>query len=103
MWLIFSLLSLRAQPPSCGILCRCAEHFASLYGLSPARLIVIEPKGRAPKINLSLGQTDWQPSGKQARLESPGDGPAELLLFEFKTGPVDAQEGKPKTHDHPRE
>ena len=29
-------------------------------------------------------------------------GAAELLLFEFKTGPVDAQEGKPKTHDHPR-
>jgi hypothetical protein len=76
---------------------------ALLIALSPARLIVIEPKGKSPKINLSLGQTGWQPSGKQPRLESPDGGPAELLLFEFKTGPVDAQEGKPKTHDHPRE
>jgi hypothetical protein len=76
---------------------------ALLIALSPARLIVIKPKGKAPKINLSLGQTGWQPSGKQARLESPGGGPAELLLFEFKTGPVDTQEGKPMAHNHPRE
>jgi hypothetical protein len=76
---------------------------ALMIALSPASLGVIWPKGKASKLNLSLGQTAWQPAGKQARLESPGGAPAELLLFEFKTGPVDAQEGKPKTHDHPRE
>jgi len=74
-----------------------------LIALSPSRLGVMEPNGKAPKLNLSLGQVGWQPSGKQARLESPGGEPAELLLFEFKTGPADAKEGKPKTHDHPRE
>jgi hypothetical protein len=74
-----------------------------LITLSPARLSMIEPKGKDPKLNLGLGQMGWQPAGKQASLESPGGAPAELLLFEFKTGPVDAQEEKPKTHDHPRE
>jgi hypothetical protein len=76
---------------------------ALLIALSPARVDVIGPNGKASKLNLGLGQTAWQPAGNQARLESPGGEPAELLLFEFKTGPVDAQEGKPKAHDHPRE
>jgi len=40
---------------------------------------------------------------KQMRLESPGGGPAGLLLFEFKTGPDGTPDGKPKAHDHPRE
>src|SRR5262245_49009381 len=76
---------------------------ALLIALSPARLSVIVPNGKASKLNLGLGQTGWQSAGNRARLESPGGEPAELLLFEFKTGPVDAQEGKPKAHDHPRE
>jgi hypothetical protein len=76
---------------------------ALLIALSPARLSVIGPDGKASKLNLSLGQTGWQPAGKQMRIESSGGEPAELLLFEFKTGPVDSQEGKPKAHDHPRE
>jgi hypothetical protein len=74
-----------------------------LIALSPARLSVIEPKGKASKLNLSLGQTDWQPADKQMRLESPGGESAELLRFEFNTGPVDAPDGKPKAHNHPHE
>jgi hypothetical protein len=74
-----------------------------LIALSPARLSVIEPKGKASKLDLSLGQTGWQSAGKQARLESPGSAPAELLRFEFKTGPADSPDGKPKAHDHPHE
>jgi hypothetical protein len=74
-----------------------------LVALSPARLGVIGPNGKASKMNLSLGQTGWQPAGKRARLESPGGAPAELLRFEFKTGPVNAPDGKPKTHDHSNE
>jgi hypothetical protein len=74
-----------------------------LIALSPARLSVIEPKGKDPKLSLGLGQTSWQPAGKQASLESPGGAPAELLRFEFKTGPVDAPGGKPKAHEHQHE
>jgi hypothetical protein len=76
---------------------------ALLIALAPARLGVIGPKGKASKLNLGLGQTGWQPAGKQARLESPGGEPAELLRFEFKTGPVDAPVGKSKAHDHPHQ
>jgi hypothetical protein len=76
---------------------------ALLIALSPARLSVIEPKGKAPKLKLGLGHTGWQPAGKQAQLESPDGAPAELLRIEFKTKPVDAQDGKPKAHDHPHE
>jgi hypothetical protein len=74
-----------------------------LIALSPASLSVIEPNGKGPKLNLGLGQTAWQSAGKQTLLVSPGGEPAELLRFEFKTGPVDAREGKPKAHDHPHE
>jgi len=52
---------------------------------------------------LGLGQTGWQPAGKQAQLESPGGAPAELLRFEFKTKPVDASDVKLKAHDHSHE
>jgi hypothetical protein len=52
---------------------------------------------------LGLGQTGWQNAGKQARLESPGGAPAELLRFEFKTKPVDASDVKLKAHDHSHE
>jgi hypothetical protein len=76
---------------------------ALLIALSPARLSAIGPNSKASKLNLSLGQTVWQPADKRMRVESSGGEPAEMLLFEFKTGPVDAQEGKPKAHDHPRE
>jgi hypothetical protein len=76
---------------------------ALLIALTPARLGVIGPKGKASKMNLGLGQTGWQPASKLARLESPGGEPAELLRFEFKTGPVVAPDGKPKAHDHPNE
>jgi hypothetical protein len=74
-----------------------------LIALSSARLGVLETNGKASKLNLSLGQTGWQPAGKQARLDSPGGGPAEMLRIEFKTGPAAATDGKPKTHDHPHE
>jgi hypothetical protein len=74
-----------------------------LIALSPARLSVIEPKGKASKLNLGLGQTGWQPTGKLARIEGPGGEPAELLRFEFKTGLVDAPDGKPKAHEHQHE
>ncbi|HEY6401971.1 MAG TPA: hypothetical protein VI479_11215 [Blastocatellia bacterium] len=73
---------------------------ALLIALSPARLGVIRPNGKASKLTLSLGQTGWQPAGKTARLESAGSAPAELLRFEFKTDPDDAPDGKPKAHDH---
>ncbi len=76
---------------------------ALLIALSPARLSVIEPKGKAPKLNLDLGRTGWQPAGKQMRLESSGGAPAEVLRFEFKTKPVEAPDGKSKAHDHPHE
>jgi hypothetical protein len=76
---------------------------ALLIALSPARLSVIEPKGKAPKLKLGLGQTGWQPAGKQMRLESPGGAPAELLRFEFKTKPIDASDVKPKAHEHSHE
>jgi hypothetical protein len=76
---------------------------ALLIALSPARLSVIEPKGKASKLNLGLGQTGWQPAGKLARIEGPGGEPAELLRFEFKTGPVDVPGGKPKAHEHQHE
>lgn len=76
---------------------------ALLITLAPARLSVIEPKGKAPKLKLGLGQTGWQPAGKQAQLESFGGAPAELLRFEFKTKPVEATDGKPKAHGHPHE
>jgi hypothetical protein len=71
-----------------------------LIALSPARLSVIGSKGKAQKLNLGLGQTGWQPAGKHARLESPDITAAELLWFEFKTKPVEAQDVKPKSHDH---
>jgi ArsR family transcriptional regulator, arsenate/arsenite/antimonite-responsive transcriptional repressor len=76
---------------------------ALLIALSPARISVIGSKGKASKLNLSLGQTGWQPAGKRARFESTGGAPAELLRFEFKTVPVDAPDGKPKAHDHSNE
>jgi hypothetical protein len=71
-----------------------------LVALSPAPLDVIGPNGKASKMNLSIGQTGWQPAGRTARLESAGSAPAELLRFEFKTGPDVAPQGKPKSHDH---
>ena len=74
-----------------------------LIALSPARLRIIETKGKAPKLKLGLVQTCWQPAGKQMRLESPGGAPAELLRFEFKTKPIDASDVKPKAHDHSHE
>jgi hypothetical protein len=74
-----------------------------LIALSPARLSVIEPKGKASKLNLSLGQTGWQLAGNLARLECPSGGPAEMLRLEFKTGPDGAPDGKPKAHIHPHE
>jgi hypothetical protein len=61
---------------------------ALLVALSPAGLSVIEPKGKSSKHDLNLGQTGWQPAGDQARLEGVDGAPAELLRFEFKTGPV---------------
>jgi hypothetical protein len=73
---------------------------ALLIALSPAGLGVIGPNGKTSKRNLSLGQTGWQPAGKHVRLESSGGAPAELLRFEFKTGPDGALSEKPKTHDH---
>jgi hypothetical protein len=74
-----------------------------LIALSPARLSVIEPKGKASKLNLNLGQTGWQPAGKPARLECPGGELAEMLRLEFKTGPDGAPDRKPKAHIHPHE
>jgi hypothetical protein len=76
---------------------------ALLIVLSQARISVIGPNGKASKLNLSLGQTGWQPAGMPARLESPGGAPAELLRIEFKTGPDAAADGKPKAHNHPHE
>jgi hypothetical protein len=76
---------------------------ALLIALSPARHGVIGPNGKTLKRNLGLGRTDWQPAGKQSRLESSGGAPAELLRFEFKTGPDGALSGKPKAHDHTKE
>jgi hypothetical protein len=76
---------------------------ALLIALSPARLGVIGSNGKTSKRNLSLGQTGWQPAGKQARLESSGGAPAELLRFEFKTRPDEAAPEKPKAHDHSNE
>jgi hypothetical protein len=74
-----------------------------LIALSSARFGVVGPNGKASKRNLSLGQTGWQPAGKHARLESSGGVPAELLRFEFKTGPAGALGGNPREHDHSNE
>jgi hypothetical protein len=76
---------------------------ALLIALSPARLGIIGPNGKASKLNLRLGQTGWQLAGKPAQIESPGGAPAELLRFEFKTGPAGAPDGKSKAHDHSNE
>jgi hypothetical protein len=76
---------------------------ALLIALSPTRLSMIESKGKAPKLNLRLGQTGWQPAGKRARLESPGSAPAELLRFEFKTGPTDVTGRNSRAPDHPHD
>jgi hypothetical protein len=73
---------------------------ALLIALSPARFGVIGPNGKTSKLNLSLGRTAWLTAGKRARLESPGGAPAELLRFEFKTGPAGASGGNAKAHDH---
>jgi hypothetical protein len=72
-----------------------------LIALSPSRLSLIDPKGKAPYLNLGLGQTGWLPIGKQVRLETPDGAPVELLRFEFKTEPVGVSKKKTKVHDHP--
>jgi hypothetical protein len=73
---------------------------ALLIALSPPRVWVIGPNGKASKMNLSLGQTYWQAAGKHAGLEGPGGAPAELLRIEVKTGRAGAPVGNPKAHDH---
>jgi hypothetical protein len=67
---------------------------ALLIALSPARFSVIESNGKSSMHDLKLGQTVWQPAGKQTRLEDIDGAPAELLWFEFKTRPIDAKDAR---------
>ncbi|HKX32787.1 MAG TPA: hypothetical protein VJ302_34195 [Blastocatellia bacterium] len=68
--------------------------------LSPTRLNITGQKGETVKLKLELGQTGWQPSGQQARIETAADAPTELLRIEFKTEPIGAPNEKSKASDH---
>ncbi len=74
---------------------------ALLVALSTVRLNMAGQKGKAARLSLELGQTGWLPASQQMQLETPDGAPAELLHFEFKTEPVDGQDGRSKAHDHP--
>ncbi len=76
---------------------------ALLVPFSKVRLDVVGQKGNAMRADLEPGKTGWQQAGQQLRLESPGNAPAELLRFEFKTEPVKGVDRKGTAHEHPRE
>jgi hypothetical protein len=76
---------------------------ALLVSFSTARLNLAGQNGTASRLDLEPGKTGWQPAGQRLLLESPGEAPAELLRFEFKTEPVKGVDGKAKSHDHPHD
>ncbi len=68
-----------------------------LIALAPAQFKARGQKNKATPVNLGLGKSHWLNVNQQQQLENVGNGPAELLRFEFKTKPVAAQI---KAHDH---
>lgn len=65
---------------------------ALLVVLSAARLKSIGTEGEAKPNTLEPGQTIWLAGGGQERLENLGDAPVELLRFDLRTAPLNAQE-----------
>jgi hypothetical protein len=54
-------------------------------------------------VNLDLGQSRWVDPNQQGELESTGNGPAEVLRFDFKTKPLSKEMlDKLKKHEHPK-
>ena len=69
-----------------------------LIALTPARVKV----NKSAQVNLDLGQSSWVDPNQQGQLESPGNGPAEVLRFDFKTKPLSKEMlDKLKKHEHP--
>jgi hypothetical protein len=54
-------------------------------------------------VRVHYGPYEKIPATKRAQLESPGSALAELLRFEFKTGPADITSRNPKANDHPHD
>ncbi len=76
---------------------------ALLIALSAADFTVSYGKGKAQKLKLNLGQSDWLALNQQRQLENTGNAPAELLRFDFKTKPLTKEElEKKKKHEHPK-
>ena len=72
---------------------------ALLIALTPARLTV----NKSARLNLELGQSRWVDLNRQEQLENAGNGPAEMLRFDFKTKPLSKEMlEKLKKHEHPK-
>ena len=69
---------------------------ALLIALSPARLTTTGPKGAKTKLNLAPGDTGWVAANEPRLFENTGAAPAELLRFDFKTGPSGTDSTGPK-------
>jgi hypothetical protein len=72
---------------------------ALLVALTPSQLQAAGRPGKA-RVNLEMGKTRWLASGQQEELENSGDGPVELLRFEFKTKPFNDPNDRMDVHDH---
>jgi hypothetical protein len=51
-------------------------------------------------LDLAAGDPEWLEAESRLRLENTGEGPAELLRFDFKTQPFDDPEDRTEVHDH---
>jgi mannose-6-phosphate isomerase-like protein (cupin superfamily) len=59
--------------------------------LAPAGLRTAVDEGGATDMKMEPGQTLWVEAGSRLRMENAGDGPAEFLRIELKTGKGAAQ------------
>ena len=64
---------------------------ALLIALSRAQLTSTGPKGAKTRLSLATGDTGWVPANERRLFENTGATPAELLRFDFKTGPASTE------------
>ena len=75
---------------------------ALLIALSESRLTAIGSGAANSLLSLALGMTLWVAVNQQRRLENSGEGPIELLRFDFKTGPAGSDStDKSRQHNQP--
>jgi hypothetical protein len=77
-----------------------ANEPALLVALASASFKFKKGKTRPSKLSLEAGKIGWIEQGAAVEFENTGGAPAELLRFDLKTKPLNADQLKPPDHKH---